>query len=45
MPTEERIIIRHISKPSKEGIDEFTSWFLQSFDLTSTDRGPRAHAV
>lgn len=38
MPTEERIVIKPMAKPSgKENIDELMVWFCKAFDLTSGD--------
>jgi predicted transcriptional regulator len=37
MPVEERIVVRSVSKPSENSIDELTFWFCRAFDLASSD--------
>ena len=39
MPTEERIIIRLIAKPSDESLEELTAWFCKAFDLGTDGEG------
>ncbi len=34
MVTEERMVIRQVSRPPREDVDTLVSWFLNSFDLT-----------
>lgn len=41
MPTEEKVIIRSMSRPSKETVDELVSWFCRSLDLEDTDMEPK----
>jgi len=37
MVTEERIAIKPVNKPAKEGVDALVSWFCESLDLSDKD--------
>lgn len=42
MPTEEKIIVKPVSKPQKESIDEITSWFIKSFGFSEDENSTEA---